>query len=132
MGPDVNDARSDQFVRASALVLVVSTLAIGYSLADGSIGVAQLSVAALLHAGLWWAPSASRGPIAQRLLAVVLMAPSALIFLGMSGEAVTKVLRGHSPHPVWTAITLFGTTVYAWQLFRLAKGAGRLPTRTSG
>lgn len=77
-----------------------------------------LAVTGPLQVGLFWAPSVRGIP---RVVAAVLMVPSALLFAGFAGEAVAKVLRGAPLHPFATVVAVAGVAVYAWQFWRLAR-----------
>jgi hypothetical protein len=78
-----------------------------------------MAVTGALQIGLFWAPGASRGW--QRVLAAALMVPSVLLFGGLAGEAVVKVVRGFPLRLEAAAFSVAGLAVYGWQLWSLAR-----------
>jgi hypothetical protein len=118
-----------RFARAAAAVLAVWAAWLLAGLAHRDRAPADASALALtflralavtgpLQIGLWWAPAA-RGW--WRLVAAGLMVPSALLFGGLVGEAVTKVVRGFPLRLDAAACSVSGLAVYGWQLWRLAR-----------
>lgn len=77
-----------------------------------------LAVTGPLQVGLFWAPSV-RG--VRRLLAAALMIPSALLFGGLTGEVVMKVVRGFPLRPDATVVSVTGLAIYLWQFWRMAR-----------
>jgi len=85
-----------------------------------------LAITAVLQVGLFWAPDA-RGW--QRLLAAALMLPSVLLFGGMAGEAVMKVVRGYPLRPAAAALSVAALVIYVWQFWSLAQRSGAAERR---
>lgn len=84
-----------------------------------------LAVTGPLQVGLFWAPSV-RG--IRRIMAAVLMVPSALLFAGFAGEAIMKVVRGYPLRWDAAAVATAGVAIYAWQFWRIARAwLGREP-----
>jgi len=81
--------------------------------------VRALTIGALFQAGLFWAASA-RGW--QLLAALAAMLPSALIFVGLAGEALVRLTRGYAPNYLVAFTATCGVIVYViafWQVGRV-------------
>jgi hypothetical protein len=87
-----------------------------------------IAVTGVLQIGLFWAPGAARSW--QRLLAAALMVPSVLLFGGLAGEAVMKVVRGFPLRLDAAAFSVAGLAIYVWQLWSLARRSW--PRRAGG
>jgi hypothetical protein len=69
-----------------------------------------LTIGALFQLGLFWAAHA-RGW--QLLVALAAMLPSALIFIGLAGEALVRLTRGYTPNTLVAFTAVCGVLVYA-------------------
>jgi hypothetical protein len=77
-----------------------------------------LTIGALFQLGLFWAADA-RGW--QLLAALAAMLPSALIFIGLAGEALVRLTRGYAPNYLVAFTAVCGVLVYAiafWWIVR--------------
>jgi hypothetical protein len=90
--------------------------------------IKALGVATALNIGLFFAPDARRW---WRLLVAALMLPAALIFAGLAGETVTKIVRGRPLHLAGAITSVGGTLLYAWAFWLLARPAGGFRRLTS-
>lgn len=114
--------------RLAAILLAVGSAWVLTGLATDPVGEGTrpflptffkgLGVTAVFQVGLFWAPTA-RGW--WRLLAAGLMVPAALIFAGMTGEVLQKILRGFPLHPLLTIVAVTGVAAYGWQFWSLAQ-----------
>lgn len=77
-----------------------------------------LAVTTVFQLGLLWA-SHARGR--QKWFAALLMIPGLLIFGGMAGEVVSKVIRGYPLRAEVVILAFGGVTLYLWTYWRLLK-----------
>jgi hypothetical protein len=116
------------FVRAAAVVLTLgSAVALtmlgreGLNPAPAGVMLAltflrALPVTAFFHIGLFWAPAAQGR---QRVLVVVLMVPSLLLFGSLVAETIVRVARGAPLRPGFVALAITGFLLHAWQSVRV-------------
>jgi hypothetical protein len=114
------------FTRSAAVVLAVATAAILLQLSRADprpisvlVVARAVTLAGLLHTGLFWAPDAVRNW--QRVAAAAAMLPSAWIMTNMLGEAATRMARGHPVELLSATVAAAGVIVYSVAYVALAR-----------
>ncbi len=121
-------------LRTAAVLLALATAALLVQLGlNGSprltlvvLLARALTIGALFQVGLFWATSA-RGW--QLLVALAAMLPSALIFVGLAGEAVVRLTRGYAPNYLVAFTATCGVIVYAAAFWWMAREQLARPKR---